>query len=411
MLLLPVLTTAHARYGGLRGVIEGGGGGGGPVSTKCPLRLIASCSAPKGRSEEPLLTPRSGPNKGRAIRGGRSPPQAPAAALPLMPGPISLLALFATPPLSGKPFFPELDIGASPMIMFAMFREEGQWGGAAHFAPSFNPALVAVSGAAAVALLPLFFALQPPASEGRPAAISAGSAARDSAGKPPRAPRVAGEGGWAIPLSARAPPKKRAPPPAPPPPQKKVLTLSPAEEQRRRSERAAIAAWWAEQHEGKVAPSGWVFPPGSFDVAVAPGEPIQAAIDRCPPGGSVLLLPGTHEGPLVLPADKEVHVFGCGRATLGTAAGTVVTSRSETATLDGLIVRTGAHTFGSGHFGILVTAGKLRVQACDVSSQSRAGICATGPAADPFIAGCRLHHGVRGIKFSGGSQGTVKDCT
>ena len=79
----------------------------------------------------------------------------------------------------------------------------------------------------------------------------------------------------------------------------------------------------------RVGPGGHVLEPasGAFDVTVAPGEDVQAAIDRCPAGGCVLLLPGTHEGTLVLwaCANKEVHVFGRGRATLEAAAGTVIT--------------------------------------------------------------------------------------
>ena len=162
-----------------------------------------------------------------------------------------------------------------------------------------------------------------------------------------------------------------------------------------------------------ASPDGTVREPasGAFDVTVAPGQSIQAAVDRCPRDGCVLLLPGTHAGPLVLAARKEVHVFGRGRAILRTAAGEVIVSAASMATIDGLIVRTGAHTEGDGHYGILITAGKLRVQACDVSSQSRSGICVQGPTADPFIVGCRLHHGARaGIALCDGCQGTVKDC-
>ena len=33
---------------------------------------------------------------------------------------------------------------------------------------------------------------------------------------------------------------------------------------------------------------------GAFDEVVAPGGPIQAAIDRCREGGAILLQPGTY---------------------------------------------------------------------------------------------------------------------
>ena len=162
-----------------------------------------------------------------------------------------------------------------------------------------------------------------------------------------------------------------------------------------------------------TSPDGTVREPpsGAFAVTVPPWQPLQAAVDRCPVGGSVLLLPGAHEGPLVLAANKGVHVFGRGQATLHTSVGEVVISAAAMATIDGLIVRTGAHTEGDGHYGILITAGKLHVQACDVSSLSRSGICVQGPTADPFIVGCHVHHGTRaGIALCGGCQGTVKDC-
>ena len=163
----------------------------------------------------------------------------------------------------------------------------------------------------------------------------------------------------------------------------------------------------------RVKRSGAVLEPAyAFDVTVPPGKSVQAAVDACPPGGCVLLLPGTHNGPLALAAGKVVHVFGRGRATLRTAAGDVISSAAAASTLDGLIVRTDAHTAGDGHFGIFITAGKLRVQACDVSSQSRSGIRVEGPTADPFIVDCRVHHCARaGISLFDGCQGTVKDCT
>ena len=40
--------------------------------------------------------------------------------------------------------------------------------------------------------------------------------------------------------------------------------------------------------------------PAAYDVSVAPGESVQAAVDRCPAGGAVLLRPGVHRGPVVI---------------------------------------------------------------------------------------------------------------
>ena len=153
--------------------------------------------------------------------------------------------------------------------------------------------------------------------------------------------------------------------------------------------RPVIAAWWAKQHEAarSTGSPGWVFPPDVFDVTVAPGEDVQAAVDGCPRGGSVLLLPGTHEGPLVLAAGKEVRVFGQGEATLYTIGGTPLTSHGgDNVMVDGLILRSEVGT--SGGYGVLFKGSKMRLQACDSSSMTDACIkIMTG--SDPVVASCK----------------------
>ena len=126
---------------------------------------------------------------------------------------------------------------------------------------------------------------------------------------------------------------------------------------------------------------------GAFDVTVPPGEDVQAAVNRCPPGGSVLLLPGTHNGPLVLRANKEVHVFGRGQATLRTAAGFVVSSEAVNATLDGLVIRHEAESYSS-DCGVGIRSGRLRLHACIITSAQVVCVVISG-AADPTVASCK----------------------
>ena len=116
----------------------------------------------------------------------------------------------------------------------------------------------------------------------------------------------------------------------------------------------------------RVRRDGTVLEPagGAFDVTVAPGEDMQAAVDACPPGGCVLLLPGTHDGSLMLIPGKEVHVFGRGQATLRTAAGGVLTSRASRVTVDGLLLRREAGSPSSKHC-VMIKSGRLRLQARD----------------------------------------------
>ena len=173
---------------------------------------------------------------------------------------------------------------------------------------------------------------------------------------------------------------------------------------------AALAALSLGVTAINVAPDGTVLEPafGAFDVVVAPGEDVQAAVDACPAGGCVLLLPGIPDGPLVLgehgplpgpdasdddeseegdgaggidprpppgtagvvgaaggalpSADKEVHVFGRGLATLeAERRGTLVESEAAIVTLDGLILR---HHMGHTHHNcVRIKRGRLRMQA------------------------------------------------
>ena len=158
--------------------------------------------------------------------------------------------------------------------------------------------------------------------------------------------------------------------------------------------------------------------PATFDVTVSPRESLQAAIDRCRVGGSILLLPGVYEGGVIL--SKEVHLYGRGKALLqgvvaneeGEEEEAVITSTAPAATLDGLVVRLRPHAEAEGgHYGVLITAGSLLVRHCDVSSQSRSNIFVEGSSANPTILGCKVHGSKEsGIAFVEGSKGRAEGC-
>ena len=199
---------------------------------------------------------------------------------------------------------------------------------------------------------------------------------------------------------------------------------------------ACVSSKTAEAYRGgrwtrtvRIKNSGAVLEPasGAFDVTVAPGANVQAAVDTCPPGGCVLLLPGTYAGPLVLVVEKVVHVFGRGHATLQTDSGKVVTSEAAAATCDGLVIRREAG--GRYDCGVLIKGGNLRMQACDVKSLS--GECVDVAAGDPVLTSCRygfklgrLHYviyfcfiyadergyGRGGSDRRGGSFGCISEC-
>ena len=127
---------------------------------------------------------------------------------------------------------------------------------------------------------------------------------------------------------------------------------------------------------------------GRFDVTVSPGEDVQAAVRRCPRGGSVLLRPGNHVGPVVLRPGNEVHIFGRGKATLSSASGSVITSSTDVSTIDGVAIRQDAGSRGNGA-AVVVQDGRLHVQRCDVTSASGLFNCVTVTGGCPKIVSCR----------------------
>ena len=153
---------------------------------------------------------------------------------------------------------------------------------------------------------------------------------------------------------------------------------------------------------------------GRFSARVAVGQCPQAAVDRVSAGGSILLLPGVHTLPATLRLDREVHVFGRGAAVLclaDDAEGDVVSATAGRATLDGVHIRKGVELGAIGHSGVLVTDGRLRLQACDVESLSQSCVCVRGAGSAPTLTGCTLHEAYTssGLIFCEGARGAVLD--
>ena len=153
---------------------------------------------------------------------------------------------------------------------------------------------------------------------------------------------------------------------------------------------AARASRW---HDAvRVSPSGRVREPaGRFDVEVSPGgESLQSAVDRCPPGGAILLRPGTHVGTVTI--SREVHVFGRGAAVLQVPpSGMGVSCIAPVSTLDGLLVRGPAAQLdptGTAGTAVSIAGGAVRLQECDISSGAVLGVKVAG-GADPLLMNCR----------------------
>ena len=143
----------------------------------------------------------------------------------------------------------------------------------------------------------------------------------------------------------------------------------------------------------------------------------KAAVDGCRAGGSILLLPGQHAGPVAI--GRELHIFGRGGATL-THGGDdrptllIAMSADATCTVAGLSLRRAAGPGGGAC--VEVSAGAPRLQSCDVVGGPsekiyKGGIHVAGASARPVVADCRVHDGGRsGLRFTRGAGGRVERC-
>ena len=144
-------------------------------------------------------------------------------------------------------------------------------------------------------------------------------------------------------------------------------------------------------------------------MVVATSDSLQAAVDSCPAGGSILLLPGAHWGALSI-RGKEVHVFGRGRAILrpgplvagAPAAGVdfhgrisaIVTISSSFASLDGVQVIGGpalptlSSPRAANCLRVEGAGARPRIQSVYFSAASCHNIVVAGGAA-PLLLNCR----------------------
>lgn len=122
----------------------------------------------------------------------------------------------------------------------------------------------------------------------------------------------------------------------------------------------------------RIKRNGEVLPPANecFDSVASPNEPLNRALERCPAGGSVLLMPGSHGRAT---ATRSVHMFGQKGArvrglTIAAPEGAPVTLDAvhveETATLSSGALRAQRSRFQSA----LLLRGRASFHECSFSS-------------------------------------------
>ena len=144
-------------------------------------------------------------------------------------------------------------------------------------------------------------------------------------------------------------------------------------------------------------PKGTVAEPASgvYDVTISPGQPLQTMVDACPPGGSVLLLQGVHQGPLRLKKDTDVFLFGRDAAIIEAA-------RSSTSVLTGTAVKRVAVV------GITL---RFAAAAAAADAPSTAAVVRFVLSDHARLQACQITGGDIGVLFTGNDLAEMVDCT
>ena len=154
-----------------------------------------------------------------------------------------------------------------------------------------------------------------------------------------------------------------------------------------------------------------IFTPNTFTINIAPGESVQNAINKCPKGGNIRLLPGLHKGPIFLDSHTEINIFGKCKALLYSDYGSVITSNSNNSTIDGLLILTKKYKYDDDFYAININSGILNIQHCNIASFMAGSIIASGINTNVNIINCILHSGkTAGAYFNDGCNGCIRDC-
>lgn len=120
---------------------------------------------------------------------------------------------------------------------------------------------------------------------------------------------------------------------------------------------------------------------------------IEEAIRNARPGTRILVKPGLYREPLIL--DKNVDIIGEGSRSeikIECTDGNCVRMQAAKALVRGVTIR----AVGRGtkeRFAVAIPGGELKLEDCDVSSDSLACIGIHGSTANPSFVGCRIHAG------------------
>ncbi len=139
---------------------------------------------------------------------------------------------------------------------------------------------------------------------------------------------------------------------------------------------------------------------------------ITDAIQNSPEGARILVRPGFYRESVTL--DKAVEILGDGPVSdivLESTDADCIMMQTDYAVVRSLTLRQRAGTVGNDYFAVNIPQGRLVLENCDITSDSRSCVTVHNASADPVIRSCRIHGGVpSGVLVYENGQGTLIDC-
>ena len=136
---------------------------------------------------------------------------------------------------------------------------------------------------------------------------------------------------------------------------------------------------------------------------------IKDAIAAAEPGARILVRPGVYPESLLI--DKSVELIADGPVAdvvIEATAGGCVVMKADYGTIRGFTIR---KRKGSDDYAVDIPQGRVVIQDCDITSESRSCLAISGQGTAPVLRACKIHHGQQaGILVQDEAQAVIEDC-
>ncbi len=137
-------------------------------------------------------------------------------------------------------------------------------------------------------------------------------------------------------------------------------------------------------------------------------QSISAAIEKAKAGDRILVKPGVYEEDLVI--DKPLEIIGDGEVAeivVESKNADCIFMKTDNALVRGLSLRNRAE----GRYAVNIPQGKLRLESCDISSDTLACVGIHGGEAEGVVSYCKIHDGKQGgVYVTENGTGRIENC-